>query len=188
MRTVYYAMSGFGGRMALLSVAMILGSASAMAQQQHHDRAASTPPYGDLHQRPVKALGEQQIADLRAGKGMGLALAAELNGYPGPMHALELAEELRLSDIQRTQLRSFYDQMKEEAIMAGEALIAAETALDRAFAGRAMTTDRLTQLTADVGAWQAKLRAVHLKYHLTTAELLTPHQREVYAVARGYRR
>src|SRR5262249_38796943 len=26
--------------------------------------------------------------DLRAGRGMGLALVAELNGYPGPMHVL----------------------------------------------------------------------------------------------------
>ena len=37
------------------------------------------------------------MADLRAGRGMGLALAAELNGYPGPAHVLELADKLDLA-------------------------------------------------------------------------------------------
>jgi hypothetical protein len=32
--------------------------------------------------RSIKALSDQQVSDLRAGRGMGLALAAELNGYP----------------------------------------------------------------------------------------------------------
>src|SRR5919107_1454461 len=45
--------------------------------------------------RPVKSLSEQQVADLRAGRGMGLALPAELNGYPGPMHVLEHAATVR---------------------------------------------------------------------------------------------
>jgi len=33
----------------------------------------------------------------------------------------------------------------------------------------------------------AELRAVHLKYHLTTAELLTSDQLRGYAELRGYR-
>ena len=40
-------------------------------------------PYAGMQSRPIKALSEQQVADLQAGRGMGLALAAELNGYPG---------------------------------------------------------------------------------------------------------
>jgi hypothetical protein len=31
---------------------------------------------------------------------MGLALAAELNGYPGPIHVLELGDQLNLSSVQ----------------------------------------------------------------------------------------
>ena len=34
-----------------------------------------------------------EISDYLSGKGMGLAKAAELNGYPGPAHVLELAEQ-----------------------------------------------------------------------------------------------
>ena len=30
---------------------------------------------------------------------MGLALAAELNGYPGPLHVLEMADRLQLTHI-----------------------------------------------------------------------------------------
>ena len=59
-------------------------------------------PYAGMQARPIKALSDQQIADLKAGRGMGLALAAELNGYPGPLHVLELADKLDLSAEQRT--------------------------------------------------------------------------------------
>ena len=57
-------------------------------------RPLPSSPYGGFAERPMKALSAEQIADLRAGRGMGLALAAELNGFPGPVHALELAVPL----------------------------------------------------------------------------------------------
>src|SRR5205814_497687 len=62
--------------------------------------AQTSQPYAGLQTRPIKALSEQQIADLRTGRGMSLALAAELNGYPGPRHVLELADQLDLSSQQ----------------------------------------------------------------------------------------
>jgi hypothetical protein len=51
--------------------------------------ALAQSPYAGLQTRPIKTLSEQQVADLKAGRGMGLALAAELNGYPGPAHVLD---------------------------------------------------------------------------------------------------
>src|SRR3954447_9774092 len=54
----------------------------------------SSQPYSGMQSRSIKALSDQQLADLKAGRGMGLALAAELNGYPGPSHLLELSEKL----------------------------------------------------------------------------------------------
>ena len=44
--------------------------------------AHAQQPYAGFEARTIKALSDQQLADLRAGRGMGLALAAELNGYP----------------------------------------------------------------------------------------------------------
>jgi hypothetical protein len=50
-----------------------------------------------------------------------------------------------------------------------------------------MTADRLALLTAQIGERQGELRAVHLKCHLITAELLSADQRQRYAELRGYR-
>lgn len=168
-----------------LAIAALLAALAGPAMAQHHQHGQS--PYADHQSRPVKALSEQQISDLRAGRGMGLALAAELNGYPGPMHALELADQLQLTADQRRRLQQLYEAMRREAISVGEKLIAHETALDRHFAERKATPDGLESLTARIGPAQGELRAVHLKYHLTTAVLLTADQVQRYTELRGYR-
>jgi hypothetical protein len=58
---------------------------------------------------------------------------------------------------------------------------------DQEFAAGKMTPARLMLLTAQIGEQQGALRAVHLKYHLTTAELLSADQRQRYSELRGYR-
>lgn len=85
----------------LAVIAALLASTVAFAQS----------PYSGMQTRPIKALSEQQVADLKAGRGMGLALAAELNGYPGPSHVLELADKLDLSADQRTSVRGICRQI-----------------------------------------------------------------------------
>jgi hypothetical protein len=154
----------------------ILVAASAYAQA----------PYAGMQTRPIKALSEQQVGDLKAGRGMGLALAAELNGYPGPAHVLELADKLELSAGQRNDVQRLFDSMKAEAMPLGERLIEQEAELDRQFAGRTVTTESLKASTAAVAATQGALRETHLKYHLSTAALLNPAQMIRYAELRGY--
>ena len=46
---------------------------------------AADLPYAGQQTRAIKALSDDDIAALRAGEGMGMAKAAELNGYPGPV-------------------------------------------------------------------------------------------------------
>lgn len=169
-------------RLGIAAVAIIAFCGLAAAQHQH-----GPTPYAGLQQRAIKALSEQQISDLRAGHGMGLALAAELNGYPGPLHVLELADQIELSGEQRQRVRELYESMKAEAVPVGETLIAHESALDRAFAERSISAATLASLTAQIGETQGRLRALHLKYHLATADLLSTHQRDRYAELRGYR-
>ncbi len=53
-------------------------------------------PYAGEQSRSIKSLSKEDVADYIDGKGMGFAKAAELNGYPGPKHVLELAEQLAL--------------------------------------------------------------------------------------------
>ena len=117
---------------------------------------------------------------------MGLALAAELNGYPGPAHVLELADRHALSDEQRAKVQALFDAMKSEAVPIGERLIAEEAELDRQFADKTMTPARLEASTAAIGSTNAALRRAHLKYHLSTLELLTPEQTRRYGELRGY--
>ena len=105
-------------KIAIAALAVLLAG-PAVAQQHQHGQS----PYAGLQQREVKALSDQQISDLRAGRGMGPALAAELNGYPGPIHAIELADRLHLTAEQRKQLQAQYEAMKAEAITVGEKLI-----------------------------------------------------------------
>src|SRR5262249_55761737 len=143
-------------------------------------------PYTGLKQRTVKALSAQQIADLLAGRGMGLALAAELNGYPGPMHVLENAKALRLTPDQLERTRSLFDAMKNEAVPLGERLIQQETMLDRLFAEHRIDTANLEVVTREIGLTQAQLRRTHLKYHLAMFEVLSPSQVESYQQLRGY--
>ena len=143
-------------------------------------------PYAGMQTRPIKALSEQQIADLGAGRGMGLALAAELNGYPGPSHVLELADKLELSAEQRASMQRLFDSMKAEAMPLGMRLIEQEADLDRQFAGRTVTPESLKAATAAVATTQGILRETHLKYHLSTAALLNPAQMVKYAELRGY--
>ncbi len=169
----------------LAAAVMVLFAGGAIAQHQQHKHGQS--PYAGMHTRAVKALSDQQVADLRAGRGMGMALAAELNGYPGPMHVLELAQSLGLSPEQRQRVQMLFDAMKAEAIAAGEKLIESEAALDRAFKEHGIDAMRLTELGAAIGRMQGELRVVHLKYHLTTAALLSPEQLRRYAELRGYR-
>lgn len=143
-------------------------------------------PYAGLETRAIKALSTDQIADLREGRGMGMALPAELNGYPGPMHVLEHADALGLSDEQRTRTRAIFEVMRTEARTLGEQLIEREAVLDRLFASRAATVMALDAATAAIGTTQAALRAAHLRAHVAQRALLSDEQARRYAELRGY--
>src|SRR5216684_672751 len=66
--------------------------------------AAQPSPYAGQESRAIKALSEAEIDDLMNGRGMGLAKAGELNGYPGPIHVLDMGAELGLTQEQRAAL------------------------------------------------------------------------------------
>jgi Spy/CpxP family protein refolding chaperone len=158
--------------------ALVFASGNSFAQHQ---------PYGGMQHRQIKAFSDEQLGDLRAGRGMGLALPAELNGYPGPLHVIQLANELGLTPDQRARIARLYEKMKTEAIRVGAQLIAREATLDRLFADRKITTANLADATAKIGQTQAHLRATHLRYHILTVAVLTPHQVDQYSQLRGYK-
>jgi hypothetical protein len=126
------------------------------------------------------------MGGLRDGAGLGYAKAAELNGWPGPLHALELADVLSLDADQRARINVIRNAMLAKAKPLGEQLIAAEAALDKLFAEEIPTLTLVADATETIGRIEAALRAVHLAAHIEVKPLLTEHQRMIYARERGY--
>jgi Spy/CpxP family protein refolding chaperone len=126
------------------------------------------------------------VQGLLEGNGMGLALAAELNSYPGPLHVLEHAQALGLSEAQRDSTARLMATHKEEARALGRQLVEAERELDQAFASRQLDAASLSARMQRIGALQAAIRNAHLQTHLTQTALLTPAQIARYNQLRGY--
>lgn len=143
-------------------------------------------PYAGQETREIKALSRGEADDLANGRGMGLARPAELNRYPGPLHVLELAGELRLSAEQRDGVEASKVRMSAKARGLGAEILHLERELDAAFARRTIDLARLNRLTAQIGVKQGLLRAAHLEAHIETAGLLTPEQISRYDMLRGY--
>lgn len=146
----------------------------------------TTSPYVGLQNREIKSLSETDLVELRAGAGWGLALAAELNGVPGPAHLLELREQIELTPEQVAAIADIHAQMKVQAIQAGERLIAAEAALEAGFREGNLSNERLRALIAQSASARAELRYVHLLRHLETPPLLSAQQIARYNTLRGY--
>lgn len=156
------------------------------AAHQHQHQQAPQGGYAGMHTRDIKALSPEQVADLREGRGMGASLPAELNGAPGPMHVLELSEQLQLTAPQRAALEQVRADMKASAQRLGAQVIAAEAELDKGFKSGSIDEQGIADMTSRIAALQGQLRAVHLVAHLKTKQLMTDEQVLAYNQARGY--
>ncbi|MDH5506328.1 MAG: Spy/CpxP family protein refolding chaperone [Anaerolineae bacterium] len=157
--------------------------------QSADSQAKPTPThsaYGNLQNTEIRGITPEDIEGLRTGKGMGLALPAELNGYPGPRHVLDLVEELGLTVQQEEQIQALFDAMQVEAIALGERILAAEAALEDSFRQRSITTSSLEEQLTQISELRLALRLVHLETHLATIEILTEEQIQKYQTLRGY--
>ena len=166
-------------RFVVVAVGIAVIAASAQSE-------TSPGPYAGQQARSIKALSDADIAGLLEGSGAGFAKAAELNGYPGPAHVLELSAQLRLDASQESETRELLSAHKERARKLGFELVAAERELDRLFTQKLADASAVDQATQQVGRLQAQVRAEHLKTHLTQAAMLRPEQIRQYAVLRGY--
>jgi Spy/CpxP family protein refolding chaperone len=143
-------------------------------------------PYAGQETREIKGLAPEDVEAYLSGKGMGLAKAAELNGYPGPAHVLALSSELQLTPDQKARTQSLFSSMEARAISLGRALITQEQQLDEQFASRTITRESLAALLRSIGELQSQVRDVHLEAHLAQLTILTPSQVAKYIELRGY--
>lgn len=164
-------------RTSILLLAVSVSATAAAAQQS---------PYVNRESQAIKALTPDEIRAYLAGEGKGFALAAELNGYPGPRHVLDLADSLGLTSGRRAQVQEIFDEMHGDAVRLGTAIVAAEAGLDSAFAAHRVTAPDLEARLTRIAELQGRLRYVHLAAHLRMTAVLSPEQVAAYQRLRGY--
>lgn len=170
----------------LLCAFLIAATGGAWADPSTTPALASASPYSGQETRDIKSLAPSDVTDYLAGKGMGLAKAAELNGYAGPAHVLELAKPLALTTEQQTSTQALFAAMQASAIELGRSLVEQERRLDHLFATQTVTPEALDAALQRIGELQARLRATHLQAHLSQVAILTPQQNLRYSELRGY--
>ena len=116
---------------------------------------------------------------------MGLAKPAELNGYPGPKHVLDLKKELAITPAQENRVDAIGRAMLERAQAIGRRIVELEQGLDAAFKAERITDADLKQRAGEIANLQGELRTVHLQAHIVTRRVLTPEQVKKYYELRG---
>ncbi len=134
-----------------------------------------------------RSLDEAEVQALREGRGMGQARVAELTGYPGPMHVLELKDELELTPDQRFASSRLMGEVRAQARALGERIIEEERRLERDLAAGSLSAADVEARIQAIGALRAQLRFVHVRAHLAQHDILTPEQRRRYRELRGIR-
>ena len=152
------------------------------------DRLTAPSPYRHQAEMGLRGLDENEIAELKAGAGMGLARAAELNGYPGPRHVLDAIAEAKLAATpeQRERIQEIFTAMNRDAVSIGTKILAEEQALEAAFRSATITESDLRSRVARIAALRGELREIHLAAHLVTRRVLSDAQIARYNELRGY--
>ena len=170
-----------GFPIALLALVTCFVARPAQAQHDHEESQ-----YAGMEHSEIPSLTAQELDDLRSGAGMGFAKAAELNHYPGPKHALELAEAIPLTEEQRSAILEIQSRMRERAVELGQAIIDAEANLNRRFGHGHVDEEMLSSATREIALLYGELRYTHLRAHLATRDVLEPEQVVQYDRLRGY--
>ena len=160
-------------------VAVTLAAAAAIAWAQHGHGSMGA----ERHQvaQACATEFEKVVSD---GRGFGLAFAADQNGYPGPIHVLELRARLKLTADQAAKMQELMHTMFAESRPKGARLLEAEAKLRRLFADRTADEAAVRAAVAEVERVRSEVRLAHLLTHLKTRDLLTEEQRRIYHEAR----
>lgn len=169
-------------RTVLLLGPLALLCAAAPTHAQHTDHN----PYAEMAPREIAALSNDEVAGLLEGLGLSFALAAELNGVPGPLHVLELKDDLALTPEQEIAVIRIFHEMRRRTAELGAQVVELERTLDRRFRHRHIDGDVIRELTREIALLRAEIRAIHLEAHLEVDPILTDEQRESYPMLRGY--
>ncbi len=150
-------------------------------------KATPTPSaYVSLLDSEIRGLDQDTIEGYLTGKGLGQALPAELNGYPGPRHTIDMAEELELTEEQLAQVQALFDDMQSAVIPLGEKYLESVAELELTFREGTITDEYLQSQLEKITGIEAQMRYVHLSTHLATIDILSHDQIMQYNLMRGY--
>jgi hypothetical protein len=150
--------------------------------------ADNVPPYRDQIHTEIRGLSDQEVSDLRQGRGMGRARAAELNGYPGPRHVLDAAKagQLALTLEQTRAAERLFDGMAREAQRLGDQILREEQGLEVGFRSGRISEADVNARTLRIAGLDGTLRAVHLRAHIAMRAALSASEIQQYNTLRGY--
>jgi Spy/CpxP family protein refolding chaperone len=149
------------------------------ATAQHHGHGS-----GGHGHRQMQAMLDEIDRVIASGRGAGLAFAADQHGYPGPMHVLELKEQLQLTPAQEVLLMALQHAMFTDSRPKSARLMDAEARLRRLFADGVADEAGVRAAVTEIERARTEVRLVHLLTHLQTRPVLTAEQRRLYHAAR----
>lgn len=172
--------------MVIQHLTRLLNEKSGNAGEHDHASHETMSHYAGDEKRGIKALSETEVKSFLNGDGMGFAMSAELNHYPGPRHVLDLGDQLHLNQDQKKSIKRSFDQMHSQAVQVGEQLVEKERSLDNAFVSRTVNLKSLEKMTKEIEQLKGRLRYIHLAAHIAVRNILTQQQIESYDQLRGY--
>lgn len=146
-------------------------------------------PYAGQEARGIKSLSQGDVEGLLAGHGTpfgGMAKLAELNGYPGPKHVLELEERMKLTKEQKQEIENIYENMHDQAVPLGKQIVKVEQEMNDRFIDNTITEEYLKEKVGESARLYGELRYTHLKAHLLMMDILSFKQLLLYESLRGY--
>jgi Spy/CpxP family protein refolding chaperone len=144
---------------------------AAQASDSQVDKSATVDA-----KQSIKPISEYNLPGVGKGEGAGSGEAAELNGYPGPAHVIQMAANLGLDDRQIGAVKAIHEEMLQAVrAIAGE-VKERQHELDALFESGTVTVAALEKATSAVSEAQGRLHFVHFRAHLKTREVLTPSQ------------
>ena len=156
----------------LMLLAMPLG-----AQHPPMSKNAATPAQQAMAQHHAMLEAEREA--IEKGEGFGMAMPADMHGYPGPKHVLDMKKELKLTAAQEASMQKLMATMKAKALAKGKDVLLAEQRLEDYFA-LGKSEDELREETFRVASLRAELRWVHLAAHVAGKRILTAQQLATY--------
>jgi len=162
------------------AMVFMLGVRARHAQHGMPPGAPGSPPPHRLAQMCGTAF-EKNIGE---GRGFGMAFVADQQGYPGPLHVLELKDRLKLSPEQEAKAQALLTAMFAESRPKSEGLLEAERKLRGLFSEGKADEASIRAAATEVERARREVRLVHLMTHLKMRDLLTDEQRRIYHEAR----